>query len=85
MAHVMKDGIFNPLVDEKSGVIVLEEDMHDLTLNFMFTNLGWKDDESEPMTIKAELVKEAIGRSIHTMDLSRPDLFSSIPVRTSKK
>ncbi|XP_068469910.1 uncharacterized protein [Phaseolus vulgaris] len=84
VAPVMKDGLFNPPVDEESDVVVSEEDMHDPTLNSMLTNLGWKDDESEPVTIKAEPVKEATGRSIHTVDLSAPDLSSSIPAAASR-
>jgi len=65
-------------------VVVSEEDMHDLTLNFVFTNLGWKYDDSEPVTIKAKPVKEVIGRSTHAVNLSVPDLSSSILVATSK-
>jgi len=52
MAHLMKDEIFNPSLDEESDVVVSEEDMHDPSLNLMFTDLWWKDDESKPMTIK---------------------------------
>jgi len=53
-------------------------------MNFMFTNLEGKDDESKPMTIKAEPIKEVIGRSKHTMDLSAHDLSSSILIATSR-
>ncbi|KAK7368912.1 hypothetical protein VNO80_10945 [Phaseolus coccineus] len=84
VAPVMKDGLFNPPVDEESDVVVSEEDMHDPTLNSMLTNLGWKDDESEPVTTKTEPVKEATGSSTHTMDLSAPDLSSSIPATASR-
>ncbi|XP_047174045.1 uncharacterized protein LOC124841760 [Vigna umbellata] len=84
VATVMEDKLFNPPVDEESDVVVSEEDMHDPTLNSILTNLGWKDDESEPVTVKAEPVKEATGRSTHTMDLSVPDLSSSIPATASR-
>lgn len=65
-ATVMKDKLINPPVDEERDMVVSEEDMHDPTLNSMLTNLGWKDDESEPVTIKEEPVKETIGRSTHS-------------------
>ncbi|XP_014509199.1 uncharacterized protein LOC106768523 isoform X2 [Vigna radiata var. radiata] len=84
VATVMKDKLFNPPDDEESDVVVSEEDMHDPTLNSILTDLGWKDDESEPVTVKAEPVKEAAGRSTHTMDLSVPDLSSSIPATASR-
>jgi len=48
----------------------------------MLVKLGWKDAES--VTIKAELIKEAIGKSRHIVDLSTPDLSSNIPATTSK-
>ncbi|KAL5162736.1 Vacuolar protein sorting-associated protein 27 [Glycine soja] len=78
-ATVMKDRLFNPPVDEERDMVVSEQDMHDPTLNSMLTNLGWKDDESEPMTIKEEPVKEATVRSKHTVDLSALDSSSGIP------
>ncbi|XP_027920945.1 uncharacterized protein LOC114178977 isoform X1 [Vigna unguiculata] len=84
VATVMKDKLLNAPVDEESDVVVSEEDMHDPTLNSILTNLGWKDDESEPVTLKAEPVKEATDRSAHTMDLSAPDLSSSIPAAASR-
>lgn len=46
-------------VDEERDVVVLEEDMHDPALNSMLTDLGWKDEEFEPVAIKEESVKEA--------------------------
>ena len=46
-------------------MFVSEEDMHDPTLKLMLTNLVLKDDESEPVTIKVEPIKEVIGRSTH--------------------
>jgi len=85
VAPVMKDGLFNPPADEESDVVVSEEDMHDLTLNSMLSNLGWKDDEFEPVTIKAETVKEATSRSTHTVDSSAASkLSSSIPATPSR-
>jgi len=39
MAHVMKDGIFNPSLDEESDLVLSKEDMHDPTLNLMFTRV----------------------------------------------
>ena len=65
-------------------MVVSKEDMHNSTLDFMYTNLVWKDDESEPMTIKTKPVKEAIGRSTHTVDLSTLDLSLSILATTSR-
>jgi len=43
MTNMMKDEIFKSYHYEKSDVVVLEYDMHDPTLNFMFTNKmeGW--------------------------------------------
>ncbi|KAI5386331.1 uncharacterized protein LOC127100669 [Lathyrus oleraceus] len=61
-AHVKKELFSSPVdtaVDEERDVVVSEEDMQDPTLNSMLTNLGWKDDGFEPMTIKEEPVKEA--------------------------
>ncbi|XP_029124550.1 protein MLP1 homolog isoform X2 [Cajanus cajan] len=78
-ATVMKGGLFNPPVDEERDAVVSEEDMHDPVLNSMLTNLGWKDDESEPVTIKEEPVKEATGRSKNTVDLSSLDFSSGTP------
>lgn len=46
-------------VDEERDMVVSEEDMHDPALNSMLTNLGWKDEGFEPVTIKEEPVKEA--------------------------
>ena len=48
----------NVAVDEERDVVVSEEDMHDPALNSMLTNLGWKDEGFEPVTIK-EPIKEA--------------------------
>ncbi|CAJ1936258.1 unnamed protein product [Sphenostylis stenocarpa] len=84
VATVIKGGLFNPPVDEERDVVVSEEDMHDPTLNSMLTNLGWKDDESEPVTIKPEPVKESTGRSTHNVDLSAHDSSSGIPVTASR-
>ena len=53
--------------------------MHDPTLYSMLTNLGWKDDESEPMTIKEEPVKEATVRCKHIVDLYALDSSLGIP------
>ncbi|TKY59379.1 Vacuolar protein sorting-associated protein 27 [Spatholobus suberectus] len=83
-ATVMKGGLFNPPVDGERGVVVSEEDMCDPTLNSILTNLGWKDDESEPVTIKEETVKEATGRSTHTVDLSALDSSSGIHATSSR-
>ncbi|KAL5054418.1 hypothetical protein RYX36_035100 [Vicia faba] len=59
----MKKELFNSpvdtAVDEERDVDVSEEDMHDPTLNSMLTNLGWKDDGFEPVSIKEEPVKQA--------------------------
>ncbi|KAK7400445.1 hypothetical protein VNO78_11653 [Psophocarpus tetragonolobus] len=79
-ATVMKDGLFNPPVDEERDVVVSEEDMLDPTLNSMLTNLGWKDDASEPVTMKE--VNQATGRPTHTVDLSALDSSSGIPATT---
>ncbi|RDX81946.1 Hepatocyte growth factor-regulated tyrosine kinase substrate, partial [Mucuna pruriens] len=78
-ATVRKDKLINSPIDEEGDVVVSEEDMHDPTLNSMLTNLGWKDDESESVTIKEEPIKEATGRSTHTVDLSALDSSSGIP------
>ncbi|KAL2343916.1 hypothetical protein Fmac_005201 [Flemingia macrophylla] len=83
-ANVVNDGLFNPPVDEERDVVVSEEDMHDPALNSMLTNLGWKDDESEPVTVKEEPVKETTGRSKHTVDLSAFDSSSGIPATASR-
>jgi len=72
--HLLKDGLFNPPVDKESDVAVSKEDMHDQTLNSIVTNLGWKNDEFELVTIKAKLVKEAIGKSKLIVDSVAPDL-----------
>jgi len=74
----MKYRLFNPRFNVESDRIVSKEDMHNPTLNSMFTNLKWKDDECEPVTISVKLVKETINRSTHVMDLSMPNLSSSI-------
>jgi len=78
----MKDKLFNPQIDEDSDMIVLGEDMYNPILNSMLNNLGWKDDEYDPMTIKAEVVKKAIGSSTHITNLSTSDLSSTIPIAT---
>jgi len=52
--------------------------MQDPILDSMLSNLRWKDDEFELLTIKSETIKSAIGRSRHTMDLSAPDFTLSI-------
>jgi len=84
VTHEMKDKLFNLPIDKESGMVVSKEDMHDLTLKLMFTNTGWKDDESEPVIIKSEPIKEVIGKSTHTVDLFLSDLSSSIPVITTR-
>jgi len=84
MVHVIKDDILNPPLDEDSGVVVSEKDIYNQTLNFTVTNLGWKDDEFEPVTLIAKSVKEVIGRCTHIVDLSTPYLSLSIPLATSR-
>ncbi|KAK7319567.1 hypothetical protein RJT34_04290 [Clitoria ternatea] len=60
---MMKNKLLNPPVDEEREVVVSEEDMHDPALNSLLTSLGWKDHESEPVTIKEEPIKEATSKS----------------------
>ncbi|XP_027346098.1 uncharacterized protein LOC113857950 isoform X2 [Abrus precatorius] len=84
VAPMMKDKLINPPVDEEKDVVVSEEDMHDPALNSMLTSLGWKDDESEPVTIKEAPVREATNRFTHTMDLSVHDSSLVIPATASR-
>jgi len=51
---------FQSSVDEESDVVVLKEDMHNPILNSMLINLGWKDDESKPVAIKAEALRKLL-------------------------
>lgn len=87
-ATMTKKELFNPPVDtpvdEERDVVVSEEDMHDPALNSMLTNLGWKDDEFEPVTIKEEPVKESNSRLKHTVDPSVLDSSSGIPATASR-
>ncbi|KAJ1376351.1 Tetratricopeptide-like helical domain superfamily [Sesbania bispinosa] len=83
-----KDELFNPpvatAVDEERDVVVSDEDMHDPALNSMLTNLGWKDDEFEPVTIKEEPAKYNTSRFKQTVDLSVLDSSSGIPASASR-
>jgi len=81
----MKDRFFNRLIHEKIDVVVSEENMHDPTLNSMLINLGLKNDEFKPVTLKVELVKEVTGRFTHNVDLSTLNLFSCILTTVSKE
>ncbi|XP_057421843.1 uncharacterized protein LOC130715743 [Lotus japonicus] len=83
-ATMMKGERFNPAVDEEKDVVVSEEDMQDPALNSMLTNLGWKDDKHEPVTIKEEPVTDATSRFKHTVDLSIRDYSSGIPATASR-
>jgi len=58
VTHVMKHRLLNPLVDEESDVVVLEEDMHYQKLNSMLTYIGWKNDESEHVTYKQNQLRK---------------------------
>ena len=84
----MKDEIFNPpvetAIDEERNTLVSEEDMHDPALNSMLINLGWKNDEFEPVTMKEEPVKEATSRLTHTTDPSVHDSSSGILATASR-
>lgn len=84
----MKKELFNSpvetAIDEERDVVVSEEDMHDPALNSLLTNLGWKDDSSEPGIIKNEPVKEATSRFKHTVDPSALNSSSDITVTASR-
>ncbi|XP_061336420.1 uncharacterized protein LOC133283560 isoform X2 [Gastrolobium bilobum] len=86
-ATMMKDKLFNPPVEtavDEGDVVVSEEDMLDPALNSMLTNLGWKDDEFEPVSMKEEPVKEATSRFTRPVDLSVLDSSSGIPATASR-
>ncbi|KAJ7946860.1 FYVE zinc finger protein [Quillaja saponaria] len=61
-AHRPKDKIFKPPIESaprEENDDVTEKDMHDPALRSMLINLGWKDEESEPATMKEEPHREA--------------------------
>ncbi|KAJ9152679.1 hypothetical protein P3X46_026221 [Hevea brasiliensis] len=65
------DDIIRPLksvVEDGDADDVTEKDMYDPAMVSMLKNLGWKDEEFEPVTAQGKLSKNVSGSSCHTAD-----------------
>uniref|UniRef100_A0A6N2KYA3 Uncharacterized protein n=1 Tax=Salix viminalis TaxID=40686 RepID=A0A6N2KYA3_SALVM len=76
-----KDEIVRPINSEaEEGDVddIAEKDMHDPSLLSMLTNLGWKDDGVEAVTVQAKPSKQVLDHLVHSNDPSTIPPSSSI-------
>ena len=76
-----KDEIVRPIssaAEEGDVNDIAEKDMHDPSLLSMQTNLGWKDDGVEAVTVQPKPSKQVLDHLVHSTDPSIIPLSSSI-------